>query len=107
MNTGWVGGPYGVGSRIKLCFTRAIIDAIHSGELAKAETWTFPIFGFEVPKKCSGVPDEVLDPTWKDKEAYHKSLVKLAHEFIANFKAYEDLPIALQIKAAGPQPLLG
>lgn len=102
INTGWNGGPYGVGSRIKLRYTRAMIDGIHSGELEKAETWTFPLFNFQVPKKCTGVPDEVLDPHWKDKDAYDKAVHKLAGIFVQNFKQYEDKS-APEIKAAGPQ----
>ena len=62
VNTGWSGGAYGVGSRMKLKLTRAIINAIHSGELARAETVRDPVFGFAVPTACPGVPAEILDP---------------------------------------------
>lgn len=102
VNTGWNGGPYGVGSRIKLRYTRAMIDAIHSGELEKAEMWEFPLFKVKVPKKCTGVPDEVLDPHWHDKEAYSKAVNKLAAIFVHNFKQYEDRA-SPEIKNAGPQ----
>ena len=105
VNTGWNGGPYGVGSRIKLRYTRAMIDAIHSGELEKAETWPFPLFNVAVPKKCTGVPDEVLDPHWQDKEAYEKAIHKLAAIFVHNFKQYEDRS-SPEIKAAGPQDVV-
>jgi len=103
VNTGWVGGPYGTGNRIKLRYTRAIIDAIHSGELAKVESAPLPYFGFQVPKKCSNVPDDVMDPTWKDKDAYNKSLQKLAQIFTQNFKQFED-KAGKHISEAGPHP---
>ena len=62
VNTGWTGGAYGIGSRIKLAYTRAIIDAIHSGQLAKAPTTTEPVFGLAIPTSCPGVPSEILNP---------------------------------------------
>ena len=91
INTGWSGGPYGVGARIKLKYTRAIVDAIHSGELAAASTVTDPTFGVEIPTSCPGVPSEVLTPraTWADKEAYDRTAKKLAGLFIENFKTFE------------------
>ena len=72
VNTGWSGGPYGVGSRMKLSFTRAIIDAIHAGQLADAPTIIDPIFGLHVVTSCPNVPDEILNPrqTWSDPTAY-------------------------------------
>jgi phosphoenolpyruvate carboxykinase (ATP) len=92
VNTGWIGGSFGVGSRIKLKYTRAIIDAIHAGELGKVETQTDPIFGLEVPKTCPGVPEEILWPrnSWSDKAAYESSAKKLAALFNENFKKYAD-----------------
>ena len=104
VNTGWSGGPYGVGSRIKLKFTRAIIDAIHSGELAKAKTTEDPIFGVQIPTECTGVPSEILQPrnTWSDKEGYDKTAKKLAGLFHDNFKKYAD-QASPAIRGAGPK----
>jgi phosphoenolpyruvate carboxykinase (ATP) len=105
INTGWNGGPYGVGKRISLKYSRAIIDAIHSGELAKAEFENYPVFGLSIPKKVTGVPDEVLNPakTWLGTEDNYKgSLTKLAQLFINNFKTYED-QASPEILAASPQ----
>lgn len=92
VNTGWSAGAYGVGERIKLKFSRAIIDAINSGELAKAPTITDERFGFEVITTCSNVPDEILQPrnTWADKAAYDAQADSLAEMFIENFKQFAD-----------------
>ena len=91
MNTGWSGGAYGVGKRIKLVHTRAIIDAIHSGTLAKVRTFRDPVFGFKVVPECLGVPGEVLVPrnAWTDKAAYDSTAKKLFELFQDNFKKYE------------------
>jgi phosphoenolpyruvate carboxykinase (ATP) len=91
INTGWSGGPYGVGQRMKIGYTRAMIRAILSGELAKIETTTDPIFGVNVPISCPDVPAEVLQPrnTWADKEAYDRQASDLARRFNENFKKYE------------------
>merc|ERR1712083_562680 len=72
INTGWTKGGYGVGERISIKHSRAIIDAIHSGELLKTSTQVLPIFGLEVPTKCKGVPDDILMPnkSWDDQGAY-------------------------------------
>ena len=72
LNTGWTGGPYGVGSRMKLAYTRAMVTAALNGDLANVEYETDPIFGLAVPKTCPNVPEEVLNPrnTWADKAAY-------------------------------------
>jgi phosphoenolpyruvate carboxykinase (ATP) len=104
VNTGWTGGGYGVGSRISLPYTRAIIDAIHSGELDKAACQEDETFGFQVPVECPGVPAEILVPqnTWKDKEAYAADAVKLAELFRENFKIYAD-GASEEILAAGPR----
>jgi phosphoenolpyruvate carboxykinase (ATP) len=92
LNTGWSGGPYGVGKRMSIKHTRAIIDAIHSGELEKAEYAEDPIFGLAVPKSCSNVPVEVLTPknTWADKAKYDETAMKLAKLFHNNFQKYAD-----------------
>lgn len=88
VNTGWIGGGYGVGSRIKLKYTRAIIDAIHNGSLEKATYTKDPLFGFDVPTECAEVPAEILIPrnAWADKASYDATAQKLAGLFIANFK---------------------
>ncbi|MEZ4237210.1 MAG: phosphoenolpyruvate carboxykinase (ATP) [Myxococcota bacterium] len=104
VNTGWTGGPYGVGKRMSITHTRAILDAIHSGELASAKTVTDPLFGFEVPTACTGVPASVLAPreTWSDKEAYDAAAKKLAQLFQNNFRQYES-GASEAIRGAGPK----
>lgn len=103
VNTGWSGGGYGVGSRISLEYTRAIIDAIHDGSLAIADVVTDPIFGLTVPKSCTGVPGRILQPrgTWADADAFEVAAKRLAAEFNDNFSAYED-QASDEIKEAGP-----
>jgi phosphoenolpyruvate carboxykinase (ATP) len=92
VNTGWNGGAFGKGKRIKLTFTRAIIDAIHSGALATAKTQSDPVFGLSVIAECPQVPGEILIPrnTWADKSAYDAVARKLAELFRNNFKPYES-----------------
>ncbi|MCD6161589.1 MAG: phosphoenolpyruvate carboxykinase [candidate division Zixibacteria bacterium] len=104
INTGWTGGPYGVGERIKIAHTRAMVKAVLTGTLAKEEMTKDPIYGFEVPKACPGVPIEVLNPRnlWKDKKAYDKAADKLAGMFVNNFKQFED-EASEDVKNAGPQ----
>ncbi len=103
VNTGWCGGKYGVGKRLSIRHTRAIIDAIHSGELAKAPTVVDPIFGLRVPTVCLNVPPAVLIPenAWDDKEDYEKTARKLASLFHENFAKYAD-HASDAIKNAGP-----
>jgi phosphoenolpyruvate carboxykinase (ATP) len=103
VNTGWSGGGYGVGKRMKLSVTRAIVDAIHSGELAKISTKPDPLFGLEIPESCPGVPSELLQPknTWSKPAAYDEAAKKLAHLFVTNFKKYEG-GASSEVKAAGP-----
>lgn len=103
VNTGWSGGKYGVGKRMSLKVTRKIIDAIHSGELEKAEYENLPIFNFKVPKSCTGVETSILTPknTWADKAAYDSELKKLAGMFQKNFKKYQDKATSAVINA-GP-----
>ncbi len=104
VNTGWTGGAYGVGKRMKLALTRAIVDAIHSGELAAARTVPDPVFGIGVVTECPGVPREILIPreTWNDKAAYDATARKLAELFRNNFRQYED-KVAPDVKDAGPR----
>ncbi len=104
VNTGWTGGPFGVGSRIKLKYTRAIIDAIHDGSLDEVETKTEPHFGLQVPASCPNVPTEVLMPkeTWADKAAYDKTMEKLVGLFQKNFQKYKD-EVRQEIIDAGPK----
>jgi len=92
VSTGWSGGGFGVGSRIRLGYTRAIVDAIHSGELEGVETVDDPVFGFAIPTSCPGVPDEILQPrrTWSDPAAYDEAARKLATLFRENFRHYES-----------------
>jgi phosphoenolpyruvate carboxykinase (ATP) len=104
VNTGWSGGSFGVGSRIKLSYTRAIVDAIHSGALDDVPTQDDPVFGVAVPTACPGVPSEILSPrnAWTDKQAYDESARKLAYLFKENFKKFEDVASA-EIRSAGPR----
>ncbi len=91
INTGWSGGPYGVGKRMKIGYTRAMIRAILEQKLAKVETSPDPIFGLNVPVSCPDVPAEILQArtTWADKEAYDRQARDLARRFNENFKKYE------------------
>lgn len=104
VNTGWTGGAYGVGSRIKLKYTRAIIDAIHNNDFEGVETRTDPNFGFEIPLSCPGVPSEILVPrdTWQDKDAFDATKEKLVGLFQNNFKLFED-SVNPEIIEAGPK----
>jgi phosphoenolpyruvate carboxykinase (ATP) len=91
VNTGWVGGPYGVGKRISIKYTRALLNAALEGKLQKVEYKKDPVFGFEVPKTCPGIPDSVLNPAeaWPDKNAYMQRYKELASRYIENFKKFE------------------
>jgi phosphoenolpyruvate carboxykinase (ATP) len=104
VNTGWSGGAYGVGSRIKLRYTRAIIDAIHSGSLSSVPTKIDPTFGFEVVVQCPNVPSEILIPeeSWQDRSAYGATARMLADLFIKNFLTFES-GVSAAVKAAGPK----
>src|SRR5436305_917403 len=103
LNTGWTGGPYGVGQRIKLGFTRRMVTAALSGELDHVETRTDPIFGLAVPVRIDGVPDMLLHPreTWHSPADYDAQASKLADMFADNFKKYES-GVDEAVKAAGP-----
>lgn len=102
VNTGWISGGYGTGKRIPLAYSRAIIDAIHSGELAKAEYEQHAIFNLAVPKTCTGVPSAALHPerAWSDAKAYGEAIVRLARLFQANFTKYQDKADAEMLSGA-------
>jgi phosphoenolpyruvate carboxykinase (ATP) len=103
VNTGWSGGGYGVGKRIKLAHTRAIIDAIHTGKLAQCQRERHSVFGFDVIAACPGVPAEILRPrdTWDDGAAYDAAAGKLARLFVQNFNKYEQ-GVNAEVRAASP-----
>jgi phosphoenolpyruvate carboxykinase (ATP) len=92
VNTGWTGGPYGIGRRMSIRHTRALLDAALEGQLASVEFRSDPVFGFEVPTSCEGVPESALNPsdTWGDKAAYQDKYLQLAALFIENFKKFAD-----------------
>lgn len=102
LNTGWTGGPYGIGSRFKLAWTRAMITAMLDGSLARSEYREHPIFGLRMPTAVPGVPSEVLDPrnTWKDGAAYDAKAKDLAARFRANDRKFA---ISDPVRAAGPR----
>ena len=104
VNTGWSGGGFGKGSRIKLAATRAIIDAIHSGNLANAKREPHPIFGFDVVLECPIVPSEILRPrdAWQDSNAYGAEAKKLAKLFVDNFRKYEA-GVNDEVRTASPK----
>ncbi len=104
VNTGWVGGPYGVGKRISIKYTRALLSAALAGKLDNVEYKNDPIFGFEVPTSCPGVPDEVLNPSssWPNIREYDKKYRQLAARFAENFKKFED-SVSPEIIEAGPK----
>lgn len=103
VNTGWSGGPYGEGSRMKLPFTRAMISAALEGKLDSVEYEVLPVFRMMVPKECPCVPSIILNPrnTWKDKEAYNTKAKELAHKFLENFKQF-TAHVSEEILAAAP-----
>jgi phosphoenolpyruvate carboxykinase (ATP) len=104
VNTGWTGGPYGVGRRMKLGYTRAMIDAALSGRLHSVETRADPVFGLHVPTQVHGVPNDVLDPrrTWPDGAAYDEQARKLATMFRENFEKFAA-DVSDQVRGAGPR----
>jgi phosphoenolpyruvate carboxykinase (ATP) len=103
VNTGWTGGPFGVGKRMSLPLTRAMVTAATSGALRELETSKHPIFNVDVPLSCPGVPDEVLDPksTWPDPEAYDEKARELALMFVKNFERFADT-VDPAVTSAGP-----
>jgi phosphoenolpyruvate carboxykinase (ATP) len=104
VNTGWVGGPYGIGKRISIRHTRALLNAALTGKLDQVEYYTDPVFGFEVPQSCPGVPDNVLEPwsSWPSREEYDKRYRDLAQRFAENFKRFED-QTPREVVEAGPR----
>ena len=103
VNTGWTGGAYGVGRRMNLEYTRAMIKAALDGDLDSVEYEQDPIFGLKIPKTCPDVPSEILNPknTWSDKAAYDKTADKLAESFAKNIARFSG--IATEVTKAGPQ----
>jgi phosphoenolpyruvate carboxykinase (ATP) len=104
VNTGWVGGSYGIGKRISIQHTRSLLNAALSGALLDVEYYTDPVFGFRVPKTCPGVPDDVLYPAraWRDQEEYWRKYRALAARFIDNFKKFEA-DVRDEVRAVGPK----
>jgi len=103
VNTGWTGGPYGRGGRIKLAYTRRLVSAALKRELDDMATFTEPFFNLEIPAHVDGVPDALLNPrhTWDDGAAYDAQAGKLVRMFRENFKQFED-GVDEEIRAAGP-----
>jgi phosphoenolpyruvate carboxykinase (ATP) len=104
INTGWTGGPYGVGSRMKLAYTRAMITAALNGELNHVNYEQHPVFGYQMPSTCPNAPAELLNPrnTWSDKSAYDAQANKLANMFVKNFEQYAS-GVDAEILAAAPK----
>jgi phosphoenolpyruvate carboxykinase (ATP) len=104
VNTGWTGGAYGTGTRMKLNYTRATIRAAIAGQLKNIPYDKHPVFGMEIPTACAGVPSEILytRDTWKDKDAYDEQAIILAKKFIKNFEKYAA-GVDDEIRAAAPQ----
>jgi phosphoenolpyruvate carboxykinase (ATP) len=104
VNTGWTGGPYGVGSRMKIAHTRAMITAALTGELDSVQYQKHPTLNLDMPTSCPGVPPAVLDPrsTWPDAAKYDEQAGKLARMFVDNFKTFEA-DVASSVKEAGPK----
>jgi phosphoenolpyruvate carboxykinase (ATP) len=104
VNTGWQGGPYGIGKRMSLPYTRAMVNAMVEGKLSNVEFEIEPAFGLSIPKACPGVPSELLAPrnSWKDKAAYDKMAGELSARFARNFEQF-DAP--REVKEAGPKPV--
>jgi phosphoenolpyruvate carboxykinase (ATP) len=103
INTGWTGGPAGVGKRMYLPYTRAMIKAALNGKHVNVATRIDPSFGLEVPIECPGVPSELLNPrsTWADSQAYDVQAEKLITRFQENFKQFEA-DVSTEVCQAGP-----
>ncbi len=107
VNTGWTGGPYGIGHRMKLPYTRAMICAALNGALEQVEFHREPFFNLDIPSACPGVPNEILDPqsTWPDKTAYQKHALELMEQFERNFEQFAD-EVPESVRDAGPRVTL-
>ncbi|MGZ4117542.1 MAG: phosphoenolpyruvate carboxykinase (ATP), partial [Bacteroidia bacterium] len=107
VNTGWSGGAFGVGSRMKLSYTRSMITAALTGKLDNVKYETLPIFGLQMPAECADVPANILNPrsTWKDKDAYDATANKLAASFTKNFEQYANAANE-EILAAAPKAVV-
>lgn len=106
INTGWTGGPYGEGHRIKIEHTRLILNAALNGELNNIETFKDPFFGLRIPERINGIPKDILNPrnTWHDKNKYDDTAKKLVNMFHENFKNFEA-NVTEEIKSAGPKQI--
>jgi phosphoenolpyruvate carboxykinase (ATP) len=104
VNTGWTGGPYGVGNRIKLSYTRSLINSVLENRLENVEYSKDPLFGFEFPMSCPNVPSTLLNPrnTWADKSRYDETAIQLANQFIKNFEKYSK-GVSQEILNAAPR----
>jgi len=104
LNTGWIGGAYGVGERISIRYSRAMLNAALNGKLLDVEKWTDEVFEFQVPKSCEGVPSQILNPaeSWPGKEIYMQKYYQLAARFADNFKKYEAA-CPPEVTRAGPK----
>ena len=104
VNTGWTGGPFGIGKRISIRHTRALLNSALTGELTKVDYRKDPVFGFEVPLSCEGVPSDILEPanSWGAKADYDKKYAALAARFIDNFKRFAD-GVTPEVLASGPK----
>jgi phosphoenolpyruvate carboxykinase (ATP) len=103
VNTGWTGGPYGVGKRMGIAHTRAMIAAALGGKLDDVKYTRHPVFNLDMPTDCPGVPSSVLDPrnTWSDRAAYDEQAKKLARMFTENFQVFAQ-DVSPAVKDAGP-----
>ena len=103
VNTGWSGGPYGIGKRFKIDYTRKMVTAILNDGLKNIKFEHNKIFNLDIPKSYPGIPSNILDPrkTWKNKENYDKSAKNLSKMFVENFKKFKE--VSQNIKKAGPK----
>lgn len=104
VNTGWSGGPYGAGTRMKISYTRAMVSAALNGDLYNVSYETDEVFGFSIPRNCPNVPSEILNPrnTWTDKDAYDAQAKKLAEMFRKNFEKFAER-VPQEVRKAGPR----
>jgi phosphoenolpyruvate carboxykinase (ATP) len=102
VNTGWTGGPYGAGKRIKLPYTRRMVKAVLAGELENIHCEVDPVFGLAIPDACPGIPNVLLHPrdTWSDKKAYDQQTGQLGRMFVANFEKFSGEASAEVLSAA-------